>query len=215
MVKEIERLGRSVASMERLASEEGLDFARYFLNEWTAASRAFEEWFPRLLDFEREKRISAPLPTDSQLSSDDWICRRILEPKIGPDERAPHAGKYGAVIFTAPLAVLPLLLRSWPAQYPNPVFLTTQELSEWHSIYDDHVDAYDWCSLQHWDVEFDPTEDSFWMQDCGYQIPGGARSAIASWGLSWGGLAGGETAELWCIEQGVERLLGLLGGVTY
>ena len=215
MLDEIERLGESPERIKWVAREENLDFARYFLDYLTESSQLFDKWFPKLQDFERAKRAAAPIPSDDQLSTNDLIARRILEPKIAPAVRVPQSGNFCAAFFAAPLPVLPLVKDEWPSQYRNAVFLTPDELREWNAQYNEPDDARWWYCFQNWNVEFDPPSDSFWLDYSDYVIPDGALSAIATWGLSWGSLAGGMNAELWCIENGVERLMGDLADVTF
>lgn len=215
MLDEIERLGESPERIKWVAREENLDFARYFLKNLTESSQLFDKWFPKLKDFERAKRAAAPIPADDQLTPNDVSAKRILQPKIAPAERVPQSGNFCAAFFTAPLAVLPLVNNEWPSQYRNAVFLTPDELREWNSQYDEPEDAHWWYCFQNWDVEFDPPSDSFWLEHCDYAIPPSALTAIATWGLSWGSLAGGIKAELWIIENGTETLLGDLGDVTF
>ena len=156
-----------------------------------------------------------PIPTDDQLSTSDLIARRILEPKIAPAERVPQSGKFSAAFFTAPLSVLRAVKTEWPAEYRNAVFLTPDELREWNAQYDEPGDPEWWYCFQDWNVEFDPPSDSFWLEHSEYTVPDDAQAAIATWGLSWGSLAGGVKAELWYIENGTETLLGDLGDVTF
>jgi hypothetical protein len=215
MLDEIERLGESPERIKWVAREENLDFARYFLNSLTESSQLFDKWFPKLKDFERAKRFDSPIPSDDQLSANDLVARRILDPKIAPAERVPQNGNFCAAFFTAPLGVLSLVTNEWPSEYRNAVFLTPDELSDWHAQYDEPDDAHWWYCFQDWNVEFDPPSDSFWLEGSEYTIPNGASSAIATWGMSWGSLAGGVTGELWCIENGLERRLGDLAMIDF
>ena len=215
MLVEIERLGESPEHIEWIAREHGSDFAQFFLKGLTDTSKLFDKWFPRLKAFESEKRAANPFLSDEQLSSRDLMARRILEPKIVNAERVPQRGKHCAAIFHAPLAVLPLVTKHWPSEYSNSVFLTHEELREWEENYIEAEEVHWWYCFQDWNVEFDPPEDSFWFEFSDYVIPEGASSAIATWGLSWESLAGGMKAELWCIENGTERLMGNLGDVTF
>ncbi|WP_283431300.1 hypothetical protein [Neorhodopirellula lusitana] len=175
----------------------------------------FDKWYPNLQDFSQTKRAATPIPRNDHFTANDVLARRILEPKIAPSERVPQRGNCCAAFFTAPLAVLPLVMNEWPSEYRNAVFLTPDELREWNSQYDEPEDARWWYCFQNWDVDFDPPSDSFWLEHSEYVIPAHARSAIATWGLSWGSLAGGVKAELWSIENGTEQLMGLLGDATF
>ncbi|QEG24845.1 hypothetical protein MFFC18_47680 [Mariniblastus fucicola] len=215
MLEEIERLGESPERIKWVAREENLEFARFFLGKLTESSQLFDKWFPRLKEFEDAKRSTAPNPADGQFSANDLLARQILAPKIAPAERVPQSGNFCAAFFTAPLSVLPLVRNEWPSEYRNAVFLTPVELREWNTLYDEPEDAQWWYCFQNWDVEFDPSPDSFWLEHSEYAVPVGAKSAIATWGLSWGSLAGGVKAELWAIENDSAQLLGLLGDATF
>ncbi len=218
ILEEIERLGESpehLKWMARVAREENIDFVRLLVNNLTVTSQLFDKWFPKLKDFERAKRLAAPIPTQGQLTENDLIARRILQPKIASGERVPQRGDFCAAIFTAPLGVLSLVNNGWPSEYRNAVFLTPNELSEWNEQCEQPYDAHWWYCFQDWNVEFDPPSDSFWLDGCDYIIPDAASSAIATWGMSWGSLAGGVTGELWCIENGLERRLGDLAMIDF
>lgn len=215
MLNEIERLGESLDRIEWVAREENLDFARYFLKRLTESSRLFDKWFPMLKDFELAKRSATLIPSDDQLTSDDLIARRILQPKIAAAERVPQNGNFCAAFFTAPLCVLSIVTNEWPSEYRNAIFLTPDELDEWNTQYNEPDDAHWWYCFQNWNVEFNPSSDSFWLEGSEYAIPDGASSAIATWGTSWGSLAGGITGELWCIENGSERRLGELAAIDF
>ena len=215
MLDEIERLGESPERIKWVAREENIDFARFCLKSLTESSQLFDKWFPKLREFEREKRDAVPIPSDEQLTANELIARRILEPRIAPAERVPQRGNFCAAFFTAPLAVLPLVRNEWPSEHRNAVFLTPDELQEWNAQYDEPEDAHWWYCFQNWDVEFDPPGDSFWLEHCEYVVPDNATAAIATWGMSWGSLAGGVTAELWCVENGTERCMGDLGLVDF
>lgn len=216
MLDEIERLGESPERIKWVAREEDLEFAKFFLSKLTETSQLFDKWFPKLREFERAKRIAHPIPkANVQFTANDLIARRVLGPKIAPAERVPQQGNFCAAFFTAPLAVLPLIVKEWPSEYPNAVFLTPNELQEWDEQYDEPDDAEWWYCFQNWDLEFDPPSDSFWLEDCKYVVPDSATTAIATWGTSWGSLAGGQKSELWCIESDTERCLGSLGRISF
>jgi len=215
LYKEIVQLGEDVDQFKRMADQYSLDFVRYYLNQLNKTSQLFRKWFPRLEDFEREHRINNPFPSRDQLTETDQIARRILEPKIATAEKVPQKGNFCAAIFTAPLSVLSLVTEHWPSEYANAVFLTPEELHEWNEQYTESDDALWWYCFQNWDLEFDPPSDSFWLNGCEHPIPKDATKIIATWGMSWGSLAGGLTGELWYVENGYECFAGNLATIDF
>ena len=220
MLDEIERLKESPERIQSIARKHNLEMARRILDNLSEKDRLFNKWFPILKDFEQAKRAAAPTPSESELTATDRIVQRILLPKIGPPKPVPLRSESCAAFFTAPLSVLSFLKLGWPSSYPNAVFLTPDELTEWRSQYEYPYDAYWWFHFQNWTIEFDPPSDSIWLNGSigperrKYEVPDGATTAIATWGSSSGSLASSIAAELWCIENGVERCLGDLGFVV-
>lgn len=216
MLAEIARLGHKPEGIEWVAQQEGLEFARYYLQKQSESAALFEKWFPRLCEFAKEKRLASPVPDDSRLTPEALIHRRILCEKITSAERIPQSGNFNASIFSAPLSVLPLVMADWPSTYRHPVFLTPEEKREWYDRYDEPDDAPWWFCFQDWNVEVDPGPDSYWLEHSVHTVPEDAVPLVVSWGLAWGSLAGGQKAELWCVgADGVERRLGDLGDVTF
>jgi hypothetical protein len=218
MCAEIDRLGFERSWFQWIVDEEGLEFGRFALSQRTKESQLFDKWHPRLTGFVADKRRHTPLPDRGSMGAVDAATHRILEPKIRDAERVPCGGNFTAAFFSAPLHVLPLVVSEWPSTYQHPVFVTPDELTEWHNIYDAEESDRDswWYVFQDWDAQVDPPPDSLWLRDRAVQQPDGVTPVLVVWGLCWGSLAGGRRAELWGIDSdGSESLLQHLGDVTY
>lgn len=216
IIEEANRLGESVKAIEFVAKSEGVEFARYFLSRISDSSKAFNEWFPQLKAFADSKRADLPIPTRQGLKGLDQAILDILAPKIVDAERVPIRNHFTAAIFTAPIVAHSILQVEWPSTYRNPVFLTPQELREWNEIYSGPEDSAWWYAFQDWDVVANPQPDSFWMEHCRYAVGDDSIPLLVSWGLQWGSMAGGQTAELWQLrpDQSIE-LLGSLGDCSF
>ncbi len=203
MIGEIERLGEHRKLIERIADDNGLEFTRGFLQGITDSAALFEVWFPQLQEFVEHARQSNPIPAESDLTPIDLAYRRILQPRIASAERVPQRNNFTAAIFTAPLAVLPIVMSEWPSTYRNSVFLTPDELSEWHMIYD--RPWYDWelpwwYVFQHWEIQSNPSLDAPWHKIATKGVAEHATPLLVKWEICWGPLFGGNEAELWCVD---------------
>lgn len=212
MLAELDRLGEDRAQLQRIADSEGIDYARFFLESLTASASRFDKWFPLLTQFATACRKRSPLPAESALTELNHAARRVLHPKIINDERVPQRNHFTAAVFTAPLAVLPLVMAEWPSTYRNAVFFTPEELCKWHEQYNEPEDGPWWYVLQHWDAE--PT-DSCWLPQSSGSVPANAIAVVVSRGLRWGSLAGGYTRELWAVGSDGESLVSHLGDITF
>jgi hypothetical protein len=211
MLAEIERLGEDRADLEYWARQEGFEFARLMLEDTAYEAALFDKWFPRLQEFADEMRLANPLPDERTLSSLDRAIRRILQPKIQNQEVLPQHRKYRVPIFTAPLAVLPLVIAHWSATYTNPIFLTADEACAWGKLYDAPDDAPWWNFYYNWTATPNPSADDFWMKGSG-PVPTGTMPVLVRWGTCVGSLAGSWLIELWCVDtNGVETLVEDLG----
>ncbi len=201
MLAEIDRLGESRARIERLSKEEGLEFARFFLQEASKCAALFDKWFPQLQEFAEGARRANPIPVESDLSPTELAFRRILQPKIASAERVPQRNNYTAAIFTAPLVVLPLVIAEWPSTYRNRVFLTADEFKEWNRNYDEPKYSPWWYVYQYWEIEPNPPQDLLWLKRSQYTLPPHATSLLVSWGLCLDAIAGRGEGELWHLDQ--------------
>lgn len=209
MALEIERVGEDRAQIEYWMREEGLECARAMLERTAEEVALSKKWRPVLQQFAHEKRLASPLPEEALLSSVDHAIRRILGPKIKNEGTLPQQRESRIPIFSAPLAVLPLVMAEWSSTYANPIFLTPEERQEWHAIYREDEDSPWWNFHYSWDAEFDPVLDGAWKIS---PLPQGTRPLLITWGSCVGPLAGGWSQELWGIDaSGTEVFIEDLG----
>jgi hypothetical protein len=215
MVLEIERLGEDRTRIEQLMRTEGVEFARAMLNHTAEEVALFKQWFPVLQQFAYEKRLASPLQDDALLSSVDHAICRVLGRKIKSEGALPQLRENRIPIFSAPLAVLPLVIAEWSSTYTNPVFLTTEELEEWNSIYRVDEDSPWWNFYYSWKAEPNPILDESWMANATAFVSQGVKPLLITWGSCVGALAGSWSRELWCIDtSGVETFIEDLGCVV-
>ncbi|HUG66910.1 MAG TPA: hypothetical protein VMM76_04100 [Pirellulaceae bacterium] len=218
MYAEIDRLGLERSWFQWIVDQDGLEFGQFALSQTTKRSHLFDKWYPRLTEFATAKRRQAPLPDRNSIDVTNAATRRIIEPKIRDAERVPCRGNFTAAFFTAPLHILPFVISEWPSTYRHPVFLTSDELTEWRYIYNaEETDQESWWYVfQDWDAQLNPSSDSFWLRDMALPQIDGTTPVLVVWGLCWGSLAGGHHAELWQIDDGgKEVFLRDVGDLTY
>jgi hypothetical protein len=79
-------------------------------------------------------------------------------------------------------------------------------------LYDEPEDAPWWNFYYNWDAEPNPRQDDPWMKEVGFSLPKDSTPLLVTWGHCVGGLAGGWSGELWCIDaDGVEIFIEDLG----
>jgi hypothetical protein len=141
--------------------------------------------------------LKNPVPDAGTLTPRDKAKLPIYEQLIAKAEQLPRRRKNEALICSIPLAGISIATLLWPGTDDRCVLLTPEELSEWNTIYKHREESFRWFTNYWWYIEDPIRPDSLWMQDSALKTIPGTDPWIVVSGLSWGSLAGGETADLW------------------
>lgn len=220
VLSELERLGESRRLFEMIVELGGLDFAEEILRSWTERAPQFEQFFPELKRFAVSKRLDHPFSATDSLAPIDRAILRILASKIREETLHFRVTRFGAIftrfralVYVAPLFVLPLLQNIVPSTSSNAIYLTHDEWHEWSVRFEEDDD---WYTLYHWDAERNPRHDDFFMERVDDTSPRGSTPLCVSWGDASGGdpLGFQVRAELWEVDSaGHETFRFTLGGV--
>lgn len=176
---------------------QGPDFVRGFVSKIEEADRLFHEWWPKLRDFAEASRRKNPVAAESTLSDRDKAKLSIYETLVTKAERVPLRRTNEALICSMPLLGIPAAVSLWPGTEENSVILTPDEMSEWGDIYEHQPEAFWWFTDYWWRIEDPPKPNTLWTHDTELTTPESTAPWLVVSGLSWGSLAGGETADLW------------------
>lgn len=203
MYAEVDRLGLSRDWIRNTVRDFGLELGQSSLSRETDRSHQFQRGYPQLLEFAETKRGLNPLPSADQLSPLDAAIVRILKPRILNSGNVPCPGHFCAAVLSAPAYLLPLVMETKRQPHRHPVFLTTDELSEWRSASasGDSDDCWSWCSYQYWNAVLKVSPDEFWLPD----FPRDLTQLFVTWGTTWGPLQGHGEEELWGISSAGEE----------
>lgn len=175
---------------------EGADFVRGFVGKLEETARLYDEWSPKLREFARRSRANNQVKNAALAPRDDAKLP-IYESLVTNAEQLPQQRKNEVLICNIPLVGIPIAMALWPGSDNRCVFLTPEELLEWHTIYEHPEGAFWWFTNYWWHVEDPPRPNSLWTYDADLKTPNGTDPWLVVSGLSWGSLAGGETADLW------------------
>ena len=213
---QLSELGEDAARYEWIAESEGDDFLRGFVGKLVESAALFDESHPRLAEFAAQQRAANPVPQQSDADAFTLAQHRILKPLVDDAERVPIRGTHTSAIFYAPLNCLSLLLNSWPANVPNAVFLTPEEFKEWNQTYELPEGVFWWFVFQWWAIDFKISENSIWFFNSKPKtFPANVTPMLVTYGLQWGGLAGGERADLWAWDGERETFIENVGDCSF
>ena len=119
------------------------------------------------------------------------------------------------MIFLAPLHALSLVQQAWPGTVRNAVYMTSEEWKEWNEVYQPSDEGFWWHALQWWSIECEIPELSIWFLEEKPVFPPGIMPMLVTYGLMWGDMAGGETADLWSWDSERETFIENLGGCDF
>jgi hypothetical protein len=195
IIERLDALGESHEYYDRMMRSEGEGFVRHYLNRVEERASLYREWSPVLREFAADCRRDHSCPHENMLPPRDQSKAPIYETMIKDAERPPLADKEVAVFYCLPLIAIPIARRLWPGADDRGVFLTREEIEEWQRIYSHPEDAFWWFVHMWWRVE-DPPDKRTYEPAIEPSVPNGEPWLAVS-GMSWGGLAGGEDADLW------------------
>jgi hypothetical protein len=196
---------------EELVRSEGADFVRCYVAKLEEADHLFHEWSPKLREFAADCRAKTPLIDAASLNPRDNAKLAIYESLITKAEQQPQQRRNEVLICSIPRLGMPIAMSLWPATDDRCVFLTPDELSEWRTIYEHHEESFWWFANYWWHIEDPPRTNSLWEQDTELNTSDGADPWLVVSGLSWGSLAGGETADLWSWDGRQARFVRNVG----
>ena len=176
---------------------EGADFVRGFIGKLEEAETLYQEWSPKLRELAVDSRAKTPVPHSDTLNARDQAKLPIYESLIKNAELLPLRRKNEAVICSIPLIGISTAMSLWPGADDRCVLLTPDELSKWRMIYEHREETFWWFTDYWWHIEDPPRPNSFWTHDTELKTFDGTDPWLVVSGLSWGSLAGGETADLW------------------
>lgn len=194
---------------------EGADFVRHYVGKLEEADNLYHEWSPKLREFERRSRTKNPLTSAAALKPRDAAKLPIYESLVIESERLPHRCKNEVLICSIPLMVIPIAMALWPGSDTRCVFLTPEEVSEWHTIYEHQEDAFWWFTNYWWNIEDPPRPNSIWTHAAELTTPDATDPWLVVSGLSWGSLAGGEAADLWSWDGTDARFVQNVGKCSF
>lgn len=217
VLAELARLKRDPVRFASFARQYGMEDARRMLQICAEEQADFQKYYPKLVDFVAKRRQAIPIPDEANFTLLDKAVRRIVASKL--EGFGEHLGTFPfrAMIITSPLVAIALVEAASNAKFANPVVLTPEDQMAWNEIYDDPDLTYSWYAYQSFDVELNPTVDSFWLRNSSHKkmltdLPDDVTPMVVSCGGATGSLSGSWSAELWSIDDGgQETLIGSLG----
>jgi hypothetical protein len=175
----------------------GTGLVRGYVERLEDADRLYREWSPRLREFAETSRVKNPCPGAGTLNERDAAKLAVFESLILKAERSPERPENEILLCTIPLVGIPVAMSLWPGADAGSVFLTPDELSQWHAIYNHPQESFWWFRYYWWHIEDPPKPDGLWTRGVELKTPEGTDPWLVVHGELLGSLAGGETAELW------------------
>ncbi len=195
---------------DEMVRQEGAEFARGFVGKLERADRLYHKWSPMLRSFESRARANRPCLKPEDLSDRDKAKLPIYESMITEAEQLGSSGNK-VLICSIPLEGMSVAESLWPGDDQRCVLLTPDELLEWRKRYKHDVESFWWFIDYWWHIE-DPPKAKPWTHDTDLTTPASTDPWLVISGLAWGGLAGGETADLWSWDGKEARLVRENGG---
>ncbi len=208
-------LGEDSDDYRLVAWREGPAFLDSYLSKLAQSRDLSNQWFPQLREFAAACRLSNPVPATESLPTRELAKLPIYDSLIRRAERLAGRSEHEVLICCLPVLAIPLAQGLWPGEVDRCVFLTPEELTQWHRIYHHPEDAFWWFIHYWWVVEDPPKPDSIWTRDGELTVPHGADPWLVVSGLRWGDMAGGENAGLWSWDGRQATLVGPIGHCSF
>ena len=141
-------LDRDPEPFSDMVRSEGADFVRGFVGKLEEADSLYHEWSPKLRAFASHSRANIPVINPTTLDPRDTAKLPVYESLISKAEQLPRRHKNEVLICSIPVLGIPTALSLWPGSDDRCVFLTPEELSEWHTIYEHQEEAFRWQTIQ-------------------------------------------------------------------
>lgn len=181
IVDRLQALGHVPDRYADMVRSEGADFVRGYVERLEDADRLYREWSPRLREFAASCRANSPCPKAGTLSDRDRAKLPIYESLINKAERLPLRKKSEVLLCSIPLVGIPVAMSLWPGDDDGSVFLTPDEMKEWHAIYKHPEESFWWFTSYWWHIEDPPKPKGLWTYDTELKTKDGTEPWFPVW----------------------------------